>query len=222
MSAKICSVNGCGKRVMGRGWCATHYQRWKFHGDPFYEPRTPNRLLQCSVPICAEPVHQRGFCRAHYMRWYRHGDPLEGNASPIFEGADGRKEYRKQHYEKNRTAYLERAKKQPVEQARSAKKAYKERNPAKVRAATLARKRDLAEATPNWLTADQYRQMNLYYTEAKRLSAETGVPHHVDHIVPLRGRIVCGLHVPWNLRVITARENMKRPRTYIEVSPAVP
>lgn len=33
-SGKICKIDGCGKHVIGRGWCSTHYQRWLAHGDP--------------------------------------------------------------------------------------------------------------------------------------------------------------------------------------------
>ena len=67
---------------------------------------------------------------------------------------------------------------------------------------------------PPWLTQDQVLEIRAIYAEAKRLSDETGVPHDVDHIVPLAGKIVSGLHVPWNLRAIPKIENNRRPRIY--------
>ena len=48
------------------------------------------------------------------------------------------------------------------------------------------------------------------YAEARMLTKATGVKHEVDHIVPLSGPDVCGLHVSWNLRVITQQENQEK------------
>jgi hypothetical protein len=48
------------------------------------------------------------------------------------------------------------------------------------------------------------------YREAQRLTAATGVAHHVDHEIPLQGVLVSGLHVHNNLQILTALENIKK------------
>jgi hypothetical protein len=82
-------------------------------------------------------------------------------------------------------------------------KGWNERNQDK-RAEALARRRAKI-FTPSW--ADRKRIAS-FYREAKRLEKETGIKHHVDHIVPLNSELVCGLHVEANLQVIPARENV--------------
>jgi len=72
------------------------------------------------------------------------------------------------------------------------------------------------KAAPKWLTKDHFKQIESLYTKAKELEELDGVKRHVDHIVPLQNKIVCGLHVPWNLRVITAKENMLKSNKLIE------
>ena len=49
-----------------------------------------------------------------------------------------------------------------------------------------------------------------FYAEARRLTAETGVHHAVDHILPLRGKLVCGLHVEFNLQILTRLANSQK------------
>jgi len=64
--------------------------------------------------------------------------------------------------------------------------------------------------TPAALTKDQMLWIQWMYRHAKKMTEITGVPHHVDHIHPLKGENFCGLHVPWNLQVIPAEENIKK------------
>lgn len=59
-------------------------------------------------------------------------------------------------------------------------------------------------ATPSW--ANEFFISEAYHI-AKVRSKATGIKWHVDHIVPLRSKLVCGLHVEHNLQVIPAKLN---------------
>lgn len=74
-------------------------------------------------------------------------------------------------------------------------------------ASQSARRAAALKATPPWVSQSD---LVAVFLEAARLTAETRVEHHVDHIVPLQSRHVCGLHVPWNLRAIPASENLSK------------
>lgn len=62
-------------------------------------------------------------------------------------------------------------------------------------------------ATPKWANNEEITKI---YAERDRMTCETGIQHHVDHIIPLQNSIVCGLHVPANLRVIEGIENIRK------------
>lgn len=66
------------------------------------------------------------------------------------------------------------------------------------------------KATPPWLTDEHHAAIAAIFAEARTLQKETGVPYHVDHIIPLKGRSACGLHVPWNLRPLPGSENVAK------------
>lgn len=91
---------------------------------------------------------------------------------------------------------------------------WKKENPGAVQAAYMARKTAKMKATPQRLSADEVADMRWTYDLAAQCTIATGVRHEVDHEVPLQGKTVCGLHVPWNLRVLTADENNRRPRIW--------
>lgn len=86
-------------------------------------------------------------------------------------------------------------------------KAYRERNPGKCGALYAAKRARKVNAEVEW--ADKAKIQEIYL-EAKRLTNETGIAHHVDHIIPLRNKRVCGLHVESNLQILTAAENLKK------------
>ena len=63
------------------------------------------------------------------------------------------------------------------------------------------------KATPEWLTKEHKEQIKIEYELAAWCSLVMKENYEVDHIIPLKGKTVCGLHVPWNLQVITAKDN---------------
>jgi hypothetical protein len=87
---------------------------------------------------------------------------------------------------------------------------WRKENPDKHCARQNRRRASKLNATPTWLTESHNLHIQCKYSLAKMLSRETGIQHHVDHIVPLKGKTVCGLHVPWNLRVIPAIDNLRK------------
>lgn len=68
--------------------------------------------------------------------------------------------------------------------------------------------------TPKWLTKEERAQMAEMYKQARRLTKETGVRHVVDHIIPLRGELVSGLHCLSNLQILTETENRQKSNGY--------
>lgn len=67
---------------------------------------------------------------------------------------------------------------------------------------------------PKWLDNTEMGKINEIYKRCVVLEKKTGIPHHVDHILPLHGKLVSGLHVPSNLQILTAKENMRKSINY--------
>lgn len=88
------------------------------------------------------------------------------------------------------------------------------RRPAIVAFHARKRRAKKLQRTPPWANM---RAILVFYEEAARLTAETGAPHHVDHVIPLQGRLVSGLHVETNMQILTGVDNIrKRNRFEVE------
>ena len=122
----------------------------------------------------------------------------------------------RRYYQKNREAVIARAAARPPSEVRQYKDRHKEKNPEYYKALTSVRKRRHRSATPPWITKEQKLEMRRLYLKAQQLTKLTRERYVVDHIVPLINPDVCGLHVPWNLQVMTQEENLKKSNKLLD------
>jgi hypothetical protein len=94
-------------------------------------------------------------------------------------------------------------------------KDYQQRNKAKICAISSKRRAAKLNATPKWLTKEQLQEIEDFYIIAAAFKLYTGQEYQVDHISPLQSDKVCGLHVPWNLQILTAKENISKSNKLI-------
>jgi len=87
---------------------------------------------------------------------------------------------------------------------------WRTKNTHKVNAIEGKRRAAKMQRTPTWLSQKQLDEIEAFYEQSTQISESTGIKHHVDHIIPLQGEIVSGLHVPWNLQVISAFNNLSK------------
>lgn len=88
---------------------------------------------------------------------------------------------------------------------------YRQANKDKVAEATRRGQAARRMASVAWANREA---MVAFYKEARRLTAETGIPHEVDHIVPLQSPIVCGLHCEANMQVLPKAINAAKYNRY--------
>lgn len=180
-----------------------------------YQCNKERRIAQHKAWLAANPGKSAEYCK----KW-RTSNPDKSCASDAkwyAANRDKKLAADKSRRESNLTAFIEReraayAKFKENRAARSAK--WRERNKPTIAAHAAKRRTAKAERTPDWLTDEQHERILAFYIEAYRMENETGIKYHVDHVIPLRGKDVCGLHVPWNLQIISATDNLKKSNSH--------
>lgn len=89
-------------------------------------------------------------------------------------------------------------------------KKWKKNNPGKAASYQMKRYAAKLQRTPKWLTEEQLKEIQQFYMNAEYLTNYTKIKFEVDHIIPLQGENISGLHVPSNLQLITAEENVRK------------
>lgn len=145
-------------------------------------------------------------------------------AAKYRKNAEAIKEKRRAAYAANREKEKEAAKHRSAEWRannpnhdgiKKAKKKWKQANTAKVLAATIKRRAAKIRRTPAWLSVDDFWLIEQAYELAAMRTKLFGFSWHVDHVIPLQGRLVSGLHVPENLQVIPGVLNMTKANKYL-------
>lgn len=105
---------------------------------------------------------------------------------------------KREHYYKNRQYYLFK------------RRLWSKLNRGRKNQTEAAREASKKQQTPKWLTKQEIYEMNMIYSFCNWLNNWKLEKYHVDHIIPINGKSVRGLHVPWNLQIITALDNIKK------------
>lgn len=126
---------------------------------------------------------------------------------------------KKRDYYKNKDKRQAASKKYALlnkERLKQKAKEYQKKNPHIHRAIGSFRRARLRNATPPWITLQMREDIKSLHAQAELLELEAGIQFDVDHIVQLDGKTVCGLHVPWNLRLLKHSDNISRPKHFVD------
>ena len=171
--------------------------KYYFTGQPCKHGHIAPRKTKGACVECLKVEWTKGNAeRVEYFREYNKREDV--------------KERKNEWYQENRETVIAAASTRPAHVLREYRNAWKENNKVQVLADNKVRRRKHRQATPPWLTRKQKSEIRQLYQMAITMTQTTGEQYVVDHIVPLRSHEVCGLHVPWNLRVITQEENLKK------------
>lgn len=199
----ICPIEGCGSPLFCKKVCRYHYQK-------AYALRNKERINSARRQAYASRPEVRK-ARSQAYRDNNRAKVRAADKRRYVTRAERMNAHRKMHRLANLEQYRE-ADRQRYERDTDKRKACvketQRRNPGKYRAIRAKNRAQKLQATPAWLTEEHKAQIEQLY-------ANRPEGCHVDHIIPLQGKSVCGLHVLWNLRFLPARENIRKGNRFV-------
>lgn len=198
--------------------------RWKDY-DPIKDGQ--KQCSKCNLYKNIEEFHKHksrksgaiSSCKECYMAYYKEEKELiksrinkyrENNPEKI-------KESDSKYYENNKEAFKQKASLWAAnnrEKRKKIEKKYRKANQDQRNARTAEYRAKKSQAMPAWLTDDQINEIKQIYKNRPN-------NYHVDHIVPVNGEDVCGLHVPWNLQYLPEYQNESKGNKFFNETPSV-
>lgn len=206
-----------GKRCTACKQCLprTEFHRNKSKADGLATECKPCVIAKVKARYEADPEKHRQAMRDNYRN--KAEEYKARSRRWELENAERKRELRAAYREKYREQikiFSQRDWQRHNEKRLARKKEYRAENPELGVAQCRKYQAKKQMALPRWANLEKIKG---FYFESRRLTAETGIPHHVDHIYPLNGETVSGLHNEFNLRVVTAFENQSKGNRLIHV-----
>ena len=179
----------------------------EFHANPRNKLNVRQICIACTLEHAGKYYEENADAkRAKTAKWRKENPDLDiaYRTAYIAENREVLNEKRRQYRLDN------------IESERKKDRLYAKNNRAKIYAKNARRRAAETRATPVWLTWLHRAQIAEFYEIAVARQVQTEITQHVDHIVPLRGKGVRGLHVPWNLQILTWEENQRKYNKLIE------
>lgn len=154
--------------------------------------------------------------RTEYFKAYNKANKEKKNAQ-MKAHYEANKEKIKAYYQANKEKQKVRRKawyKKNKETEAAKQKAWEEANKDKRYVINANRRASKLQRTPSWLTKEDLEEIKDIYRMARRRQEVEGIAYHVDHIIPMQGETISGLHVPSNLQILRAKDNMIKGNKY--------
>lgn len=173
--------------------------------------RYDGRTYQCSAcRAVSRGLNQKNIAaqkRKHYAA--NREQLLAHKRSEYPKVADKKRAYQRDYAEKNKLAGQEKCRQFYINNPDYYKE-FRLRFPEKLNAKETRRKTAKLQRNPAWLTEDDHWLIEQAYELAALRTRIFGFQWHVDHIIPLQGKLVSGLHTPTNTQVIPGYENVRK------------